>query len=58
MYYLEKVNIPEQAHKCSGQLSGGQQQRIVIARGLAMDPDAPYPGVNMCVIHDGIHSPS
>ncbi len=35
---LEKVQIPEQAHKYPGQLSGGQQQRVAIARSLAMSP--------------------
>ncbi|MFQ3661194.1 MAG: amino acid ABC transporter ATP-binding protein [Chloroflexaceae bacterium] len=35
---LEKVGIPEQAHKHPGQLSGGQQQRVAIARSLAMQP--------------------
>ncbi len=38
MHFLEKVKIPEQAHKYPGQLSGGQQQRVAIARALAMDP--------------------
>ncbi len=38
MYYLEKVKIPEQAHKFPGQLSGGQQQRVAIARALTMGP--------------------
>lgn len=38
MYYLEKVKIPEQAHKYPGMLSGGQQQRVAIARGLCMEP--------------------
>ncbi len=38
MYYLEKVQIAEQAKKFPGQLSGGQQQRVAIARGLCMKP--------------------
>jgi len=38
MEQLEKVRIPEQAHKYPGQLSGGQQQRVAIARALAMAP--------------------
>ena len=36
--YLERVRIPEQAHKYPGQLSGGQQQRVAIARSLCMRP--------------------
>lgn len=39
MHYLERVRIPEQAHKFPGQLSGGQQQRVAIARALAMEPE-------------------
>jgi general L-amino acid transport system ATP-binding protein len=35
---LERVGIPDQAHKYPGQLSGGQQQRVAIARALAMQP--------------------
>lgn len=35
---LERVKIPEQAHKYPAQLSGGQQQRVAIARALAMNP--------------------
>jgi general L-amino acid transport system ATP-binding protein len=38
MYYLEKVQIAEQAKKYPGQLSGGQQQRVAIARSLCMSP--------------------
>lgn len=36
--YLERVRIPDQAHKYPGQLSGGQQQRVAIARALCMKP--------------------
>ena len=39
MYYLEKVQIAEQAEKFPGQLSGGQQQRVAIARSLCMKPN-------------------
>lgn len=39
MYYLEKVQIAEQAQKYPGQLSGGQQQRVAIARSLCMKPN-------------------
>ena len=38
MKYLERVRIPDQAHKYPGQLSGGQQQRVAIARSLCMAP--------------------
>lgn len=38
MEYLERVRIPDQAHKYPGQLSGGQQQRVAIARSLCMSP--------------------
>jgi len=39
MALLEKVGIPEQAHKYPGEMSGGQQQRVAIARAMAMEPD-------------------
>lgn len=39
MRFLERVRIPEQAHKYPAQLSGGQQQRVAIARALCMDPN-------------------
>ena len=39
MTYLERVKIPEQAHKYPGELSGGQQQRVAIARALCMAPE-------------------
>ncbi len=38
MQILERVRIPEQAHKYPAQLSGGQQQRVAIARALCMRP--------------------
>ena len=38
MEFLERVKIPEQAHKYPGQLSGGQQQRVAIARSLCKRP--------------------
>ena len=38
MHFLNRVRIPEQAHKYPAQLSGGQQQRVAIARALCMNP--------------------
>tara|TARA_R110002110_G_scaffold316523_2_gene529449 strand:+ start:1087 stop:1836 length:750 start_codon:yes stop_codon:yes gene_type:complete len=38
MEYLERVRIPDQAHKKPLELSGGQQQRVAIARALCMRP--------------------
>ena len=38
MELLERIKIPEQAHKYPGQLSGGQQQRVAIGRALIMRP--------------------
>lgn len=38
LHYLERVRIPEQAHKYPSQLSGGQQQRVAIARALCLNP--------------------
>ena len=38
MTYLERVRIPDQAHKKPRELSGGQQQRVAIARSLINDP--------------------
>ena len=39
MGLLERVGIPDQAHKYPKELSGGQQQRVAIARALAMQPN-------------------
>jgi general L-amino acid transport system ATP-binding protein len=38
MYFLDRVDIAEQARKYPSQLSGGQQQRVAIARALCMKP--------------------
>jgi len=39
MRFLQRVKIPEQAHKYPARLSGGQQQRVAIARALCMNPN-------------------
>jgi ABC-type lipoprotein export system ATPase subunit len=38
MSVLEKVGVPEQAHKRPSEMSGGQQQRVTVARALANRP--------------------
>ena len=38
MQALQRVGIPEQAHKRADELSGGQQQRVGIARALMQQP--------------------
>jgi manganese/zinc/iron transport system ATP- binding protein len=48
---LEKVGIPELAHRQISQLSGGQQQRVFLARALAQEArlylmDEPFAGVD------------
>ena len=57
MELLERVKIPEQAHKYPGQLSGGQQQRVAIARSLCMSPkimlfDEPTSALDPEMIHE------
>lgn len=37
-FYLDRVHLPEMAHRFPDQLSGGQQQRVAIARALCMKP--------------------
>jgi ABC-type polar amino acid transport system ATPase subunit len=39
MAKLERMRIPEQAHKRPEHLSGGQQQRVAIARALTLEPE-------------------
>ena len=39
MHLLDRVGIPDQAHKYPNQLSAGEQQRVAIARALAMHPN-------------------
>ena len=51
MYYLEKVQIAEQAKKFPGQLSGGQQQRVAIARSLCMAPKQADQGLRLSAIN-------
>jgi ABC-type lipoprotein export system ATPase subunit len=38
MSVLEKVGVPEQAHKRPSEMSGGQQQRVTVARALVNSP--------------------
>lgn len=38
LYFLEQVEMADQADKMPAALSGGQQQRVAIARSLANDP--------------------
>ena len=38
MSVLEKVGVPEQAHKHPSEMSGGQQQRVTVARALVNRP--------------------
>lgn len=57
MHYLERVRIPEQAHKYPEQLSGGQKQRVAIARALCMKPrvmlfDEPTSALDPEMIHE------
>ena len=57
MEYLEKVKVPDQAHKYPSQLSGGQQQRVAIARALCMKPrvmlfDEPTSALDPETIHE------
>lgn len=56
-FYLEKVQLPDQAHKYPSQLSGGQQQRVAIARALCMKPrfmlfDEPTSALDPEMIHE------
>jgi len=37
-FYLDRVHLPDMAHRFPDQLSGGQQQRVAIARALCMKP--------------------
>jgi general L-amino acid transport system ATP-binding protein len=57
LHFLERVRIPEQAHKYPGQLSGGQQQRVAIARALCMNPkvmlfDEPTSALDMEMVKE------